>query len=667
LSITELGKRLDELKDFMNPIQVANLAPAAKSSVSTKGDTRTGKRIRKRREFKPLPRRKARVRTVAKARIKPKMPLSKPEVKLPQERPRLVPRKQIETAKLDTLRPKIEDKRITYATKRTAYVKRKTVTRRYTVRKQVTKKELMAQLKPKVEVYKEVRTSVEQVTRIRKVVPRRIAKIDIKRIEEMPLKEVERTSRKSREFVPAKHVAEKKMEFVQEKEKVDLQHKRIVYDTQKIPEQRPLDQPKLIVQDQPVIEMVKNVTTIQRRIKKTVVVSTVQQVPVISDMALEQIHPSRELEKEVQVAKLTAPAIERVVEKRLKLEERTSTAVPVRVSKVRVTYKDKMAEVEMKVLDVPVVETEAVQSAPVEAVAAEVASVSKLEVAAIDPLAEASVLPTPDRLVEDTAPAQVYEKADEAAVVDAPVSRTVEKVIDMKKRSAKAAAKTTVVAFKTTRKSSLDSIQPSQTTSLLSEQAGGTSDSDIPLEVNLPEGNVTNQQLYKLTGSIDPEIKMAFITVNDVTQLVTVVDGTFEAEIALVKGINKVTVLAFNSKGGIARKAYQIYFTPPAGGVPVIKLESPENGRQGAKEGDPIVVSGTISDPTITEATLLLNRVPIKLKVENGRFRRKIFLPAGRINTFRVMAKNKNGVVGYSALHTVLSGYDIDVLNPRPF
>ncbi len=186
------------------------------------------------------------------------------------------------------------------------------------------------------------------------------------------------------------------------------------------------------------------------------------------------------------------------------------------------------------------------------------------------------------------------------------------------------------------------------------------------IEFNLPPGLVTDQQLYNLTGTVRPGAKTAFLTVNDTTQLVNVTNGNFQAEVALLKGVNNIKLQAFNNSGEMAAKSAKLLLATPTA-IPFIKLETPENGRQGAKEGDLIIVEGTVNDLTIKQAVLLLNQVPIKLKIKNGRFRRKIFLPPTRITTFRITAKNEAGVMGYSALHTVLSGYEIDISNPRPY
>ncbi len=186
------------------------------------------------------------------------------------------------------------------------------------------------------------------------------------------------------------------------------------------------------------------------------------------------------------------------------------------------------------------------------------------------------------------------------------------------------------------------------------------------ITTQLPSGNITNETLYRLKGEIGGSAKQAFITLNEVTQLVSVVNGIFEVEVAMIKGINKISILAFDSSGNVGKQEVKILYNPPPG-VPLVVLESPRNGKQGVKDGDPVIVAGTIDDSSITRAILLLNGIPIKLKVVNGRFKRKIFMPKTRITTFRVMAQNKNSPPGYSAMHTILAGYDIDIINPRPY
>ena len=162
-------------------------------------------------------------------------------------------------------------------------------------------------------------------------------------------------------------------------------------------------------------------------------------------------------------------------------------------------------------------------------------------------------------------------------------------------------------------------------------------------------------------------MKDVFVTINGNTQLADVFqDGRFLSEIALTKGINEINILAFGAKGGSSRKKLKLLYSPPRG-VPIVVLRTPENGRQGVKSGDSIIVSGTVDDTSIKRALLIFNGVRINIRVINGRFRKKINLNKSRVNTFRIAATSRNGRTGYSARHTVLIGYDIDIINPRPY
>jgi hypothetical protein len=264
-------------------------------------------------------------------------------------------------------------------------------------------------------------------------------------------------------------------------------------------------------------------------------------------------------------------------------------------------------------------------------------------------------LPTSEQSKEFTQ-AEMTTNSGEAGDVEGKTIQT-ERISD-------GAAKATEFAEKASSRHDFRGIDSSATPT---ERKGtGMGEGGPQIMVDIPSGNMTNTQLFRLSGVIDGDIRGAFVTVNGSTQIAVVENGDLLADIALVKGINDISILAFNSGGGVGKKNFQLLYTPPQG-VPTVVLESPENGRQGAKAGDPVIVEGRIDDVWITQAKLLLNNVPIPLKVKGGRFRRKIFLPETRVTTFRIMATGKNGQTGYSSLHTVLIGYDIDIQNPRPY
>lgn len=192
-------------------------------------------------------------------------------------------------------------------------------------------------------------------------------------------------------------------------------------------------------------------------------------------------------------------------------------------------------------------------------------------------------------------------------------------------------------------------------------------DKSIKIDATLPQNKTTSESLYKLTGTIEGDVKNAFLTINDTTQVITVINGKFEADVAMLKGNNKIELVVFTSRGGVGKGNFNILYKPLPG-APSVRLDQPENGRQGMQEGDELEVAGTVDDHTVQEVTLLLNGIPLPpMPVREGIFKRKIFLPNTRITTFRVMAKSRSGVVGYSSQHTVLSGFDIDLANPRPY
>ncbi|MFQ5646609.1 MAG: hypothetical protein ACE5GM_06750 [bacterium] len=188
----------------------------------------------------------------------------------------------------------------------------------------------------------------------------------------------------------------------------------------------------------------------------------------------------------------------------------------------------------------------------------------------------------------------------------------------------------------------------------------------VKIDLTMPRSMITREALYTLTGKIDQEARMAWIKVNGITQLAAVVKGRLVAELSMKKGINEIEVTAFGFSGGFGRKKIKILFQPLKQ-VPVVTLISPSMQVEKAKKGDAVLVKGEIDDLTITKAVLFLNRRPIMLSVRKGKFSQKTVLPGKRLNTFRIMATNRDGVKGYSAVHTVLVGADVKIMNPRPF
>jgi hypothetical protein len=75
------------------------------------------------------------------------------------------------------------------------------------------------------------------------------------------------------------------------------------------------------------------------------------------------------------------------------------------------------------------------------------------------------------------------------------------------------------------------------------------------------------------------------------------------------------------------------------------------NLEQDQTVGRNIVVSGTVNDPSVTEATLILNNVPRKISVVNGYFKEKVELADG-INTITVSV-TRDGVTASDSVELV--------------
>jgi hypothetical protein len=391
---------------------------------------------------------------------------------------------------------------------------------------------------------------------------------------------------------------------------------------------------------------------------------------------LEEVPQKEFTGKQVQLAKLESSTEEFVIKKKVKFEQRSTSVGSTKIIQQRVAYQQATQEVDKKSLDQPtdlvgtVAQMEQITEAP--KTDAQLASISRQEHApsVVPSSSDNFVLETSRYVAQEQKPAVNYAKSStstdlSAAALHRPQAVGKERKLAFAYTQDKSKSKIDVGS---TVKGTSSSLHGSPASPLLSSRgraAAGERSAPV-IHTKLPSGNTTTQTLYRLKGEIEGGVKQAFVTVNEITQLVQVVNGEFEVEIAMVKGINQISILAFDSRGGVGKQTIKLLYTPPPG-VPLVTLETPANGKQGVKEGDPIIVSGTIDNPSITQATLYLNGIPIKMKVVNGRFKKKVFLPNTRITTFRVMARNKNSPPGYSALHTILSGYDIDITNPRPY
>ncbi|MFQ5645450.1 MAG: cell envelope integrity protein TolA [bacterium] len=209
---------------------------------------------------------------------------------------------------------------------------------------------------------------------------------------------------------------------------------------------------------------------------------------------------------------------------------------------------------------------------------------------------------------------------------------------------------------------------PNTVSGPLGGRKGGSSNKAY-INVNLPFSNIVQTPWFELTGHVvNMDANRIYLTINGVSHVVPVVGGAFSTNLDFNKGVNKISLLAMSHMDNkMAKRNFQILYS--AGhNLPTVTLTLPIDGTQGFKEGDTIVVEGKVEDRTIRKAILFFNKRPVRLRVINGMFHKKVFMPAGRIATFRVMALTRRRAKIYSRMHTVLSGYDSDnIMNPRPY
>ncbi len=388
-----------------------------------------------------------------------------------------------------------------------------------------------------------------------------------------------------------------------------------------------------------------------------------------SNNLLENLNERTFSSKQVRMAKLETASFQFTAKNSIKLEQTASSAIYRKISQGRVSYQKTSQQASIKTMRQTngLAEAAMPQETANQTNQTQLGTINKqTHKVSVSDNVDSAILDSVDYTAK-SAPTLDYDKSrrnESMSSLTGAKSQSLAFAYDNQKINKSSKLDIT----SSTRTLGSNSLHGSPTSPLLSSQGQSVSGEKnaTVIDIDLPSGNTTSDTLYRLTGEIGGDVKKAFVTINDITQLVEVVNGSFEVEIAMVKGINEISVFAFNARGSVGKREVKIFYNPPPG-VPMVRLDTPENGKQGVKEGDPIIVSGNIDDTSIAQATLYLNGIPIKIRVENGRFEKKVFMPNSRITTFRIMAQTKNSPPGYSSMHTILSGYDIDILNPRPY
>jgi len=150
-------------------------------------------------------------------------------------------------------------------------------------------------------------------------------------------------------------------------------------------------------------------------------------------------------------------------------------------------------------------------------------------------------------------------------------------------------------------------------------------------------GSIVNTAGVEVRGTIDdPAVTSAQLLLNGAAPLeIPVVGGTFSQLVTLVPGVNNIVVIATDAAGNTSPStpATTVDFDNTR---PRVTITSPVNRAVVMVAGQ--TVTGTVEDPSITEATLLVNGVSQTISVApDGSFSQTVILLEGD-NTIEVTA-----------------------------
>ena len=165
----------------------------------------------------------------------------------------------------------------------------------------------------------------------------------------------------------------------------------------------------------------------------------------------------------------------------------------------------------------------------------------------------------------------------------------------------------------------------------------------LQARISSPSSGNTNSISQTVAGNVsDARVKKMTLTVNSDSRVISVEDGAFEASVSLSKGGNRITVMAFDTDGNVAKDSVDLDYSEPSEDTPVV-ITSPRNGQVfDVSEKRVITVKGTIGDPGIKRAKLIFNGNPMDIAVNNGYFEQKVAL-AQEQNTMVVEATDSSG------------------------
>ncbi|HEY40240.1 MAG TPA: PKD domain-containing protein [Dehalococcoidia bacterium] len=162
-------------------------------------------------------------------------------------------------------------------------------------------------------------------------------------------------------------------------------------------------------------------------------------------------------------------------------------------------------------------------------------------------------------------------------------------------------------------------------------------------------GSVVNKAGVAVSGTVDdPAVTSVNVTLNSGTpQAVSVIAGNFSIVVTLEAGENTIEVAATDTAGNSSSDSVQATLDTTK---PRVTITSPANKL--LTKLTSLDVTGTVSDTSITTATLLLNGSSQSVTVTNGSFSKTVTLSSGA-NTIEVTATDAATNTGTSGEITV--------------
>ena len=181
----------------------------------------------------------------------------------------------------------------------------------------------------------------------------------------------------------------------------------------------------------------------------------------------------------------------------------------------------------------------------------------------------------------------------------------------------------------------------------------------LQARISSPSSGNTNRISQDVTGNVsDARVKKMTLTVNGDSRVISVEDGAFDASVSLSKGRNKITVMAFDMDGNVAKDNVDLDYSEPSKGTPVM-ITWPRDGQVfDVSEKSVITVKGTIGNLETKRAKLIFNGNPMDIVVDKGHFEQKVALEQA-LNSMVVEATDSSGA---SHSQTV----NISTVNVRP-